>query len=403
MNNVYIVAAKRTAIGSYLGALKDVSPAQLGATVVSTIINDTKIDTKDIDEVIVGNILPAGQGQGVGRQVAILGGVDQSVAAYAINMACGSGMKAVMNAYQSIKSGTSHLILAGGAESMSQSPFLIPSSTRSGHKMGNMTLVDHMINDALTDAFTHIHMGVTAENIASQYGITREAQDTFAFESQQKAINAVDAGIFKEEIVPVTIKTRKGDVIVDTDEYPNRTTTLDKLATLRPAFVKEGTVTAGNASGLNDGASMVCVASEAMVEKYNLTPLVRIRGIGQGGVDPQVMGLGPTPAILQALKHAECTLDDIDVIELNEAFAAQSLGVIHELVEKTGINRDALLGKTNIHGGAIALGHPVGASGNRILVTLIHELLRSDKKLGLASLCIGGGMGTAIIVEKVEQ
>ena len=266
--------------------------------------------------------------------------------------------------------------------------------------MGSWKAVDHMIYDALTDARLDIHMGVTAENIAKKYSISREEQDKFAYASQQKAIAAQDAGKFKEEIVPITIATKKGDVIFDTDEHINRGTTPEKLAKLKPAFIKDGSVTAGNASGINDGASFVLVASEDAVKKYGLKPLCEIVGIGQGGVDPSVMGLGPTPAIRNALKYAGVKLADIEVVELNEAFAAQSLGVIHELVEEHGVNKEEFMAKTNVNGGAIALGHPVGASGNRIIVTLIHEMIRSDKKLGLASLCIGGGQGTAIILKR---
>lgn len=266
--------------------------------------------------------------------------------------------------------------------------------------MGNFTVVDHMIYDALTDARANIHMGVTAENIAKKYNITREQQDEFAYASQQKAIAAVDSGRFKDEIVPITVHLRKQDVVFDTDEHPNRKSNPEKLAKLRPAFIKEGTVTAGNASGINDGASFVLVASEDAVKKYNLTPLCEIVGIGQGGVDPLTMGLGPTPAIRNALNYADLKLDDMDLVELNEAFAAQSLGVLHELEEEHGIDLNKFMEKVNVNGGAIALGHPVGASGNRILVSLIHEMIKRDAKLGLASLCIGGGQGCAVIVKR---
>jgi acetyl-CoA C-acetyltransferase len=267
--------------------------------------------------------------------------------------------------------------------------------------MGNFTVVDHMINDALTDAFTGVHMGITAENIVNKYGITRAEQDEFAINSQAKAIAAVDSGAFKDEIVPVVIKTRKEEIVFDTDEYPNRKTSLEKLGTLRPAFVKDGSVTAGNASGINDGAAFLMVASEDAVKENNLKPLVEIVAIGQGGVDPQVMGLGPVPAIRNVLKNAGLKLSDMEIIELNEAFAAQSLGVIHELIEEHGVTKEWIMERTNVTGGAIALGHPVGASGARIIVTLIHNMLKSGKKLGLASLCIGGGMGTAIIVKLI--
>ncbi|MCH5161756.1 MAG: acetyl-CoA C-acyltransferase, partial [Clostridiales bacterium] len=336
-----------------------------------------------------------------GRQVAIKAGIPQEVPAYSLNMVCGSGMKSVINAYTSIKAGMANVIIAGGIESMSRAPMLIPATARSGHKMGNMTVIDHMIYDSLTDAYSGVHMGITAENVSEKYGITREMQDEFAIASQQKAIKAVDEGVFDEEIVPITIKGKKGDVVFARDEYPNRTTSLEKLGTLRPAFKKDGTVTAGNASGINDGASFVMLASEEAVKKYNLKPMVELIGVGQGGVDPQVMGLGPVPAIKNALSAANLTLDKLDVLELNEAFAAQSLGVVHELSEYYKVDKKAILAKTNVNGGAIALGHPVGASGNRIIVSLIYEMLHNNKKLGLASLCIGGGMGTAVVLKKV--
>ena len=401
MSKVYIVAAKRTAVGSMLGSLKTLTASQMGAKVVEQLLADTKLDPKNVDEVIVGNVLSALLGQGVGRQVAIKAGIPDSVPAYSINMVCGSGMKAVINAYHSIKAGASHVVIAGGTESMTNAPFLIPSNVRGGVKMGDFKTVDHMINDALTDAYSNVHMGITAENIAEKYSITREQQDEFSIQSQQKAIAAVDSGKFKDEIVPLTIKERKNEFVFDTDEYPNRTTSLEKLATLRPAFKPDGTVTAGNASGINDGASFVMVADEEAVKKYNLKPLVEIISVGQGGVDPQLMGLGPVPAIGNALKSAGLSLDDMGLIELNEAFAAQSLGVIKELVDIHKVDRQKLLQKINVNGGAIALGHPVGASGNRIIVSLIYEMIKRHTDLGLASLCIGGGMGTAIVLKLV--
>ncbi|MDF2698662.1 MAG: thlA [Haloplasmataceae bacterium] len=401
MSKVFIVAAKRTAIGSFLGTLKDVHPADLGATIVKKLVDETKVNPTEIDEVIVGNILPAGLGQGVGRQVAIKAGLPQNVPGYTLNIACGSGMKAIMNGYAHIKTGMHHLVIAGGVESMSRAPYLIPYTTRNGYKMGDMKVIDHMINDALTDAFDNIHMGVTAENIAEKYNITRVEQDEFAYNSQQKAIHAIDTGRFVDEIIPVEITTKKETIIFAQDEYPNRGTNLEKLAKLKPAFIKDGSVTAGNASGLNDGASFVLLASEKAVEKYNLKPLAEVYGIGQGGVDPKVMGLGPTPSIKHALEHANLSLNDIELIELNEAFAAQSLGVIHELCEEHNVSKEWILERTNVNGGAIALGHAVGASGNRIVVTLLHEMIKRNATYGLASLCIGGGMGTAIILKKV--
>lgn len=398
---VFITAAKRTAIGSMLGSLKSVPAVDLGAEVVKQILSDTGFDPANLSEVIVGNVLPAGLGQGPGRQVAIKAGVPQEVPAYSINMVCGSGMKAVINAYCAIREGSDRVVIAGGTESMTRSAMLLPHTVRGGVKMGDFTVTDHMVFDSLTDAFSLNHMGITAENIAEKYGITREMQDEFAYASQQKAIKAVDSGVFKNEIVSVTVKEKKNEFVFDTDEHPNRASNPEKLSKLRPAFKKDGTVTAGNASGINDGAAFVMVASEDAVREYGLTPLAEIVATGQGGVDPQFMGLGPVPAIRHALKNAGKKLDDMDVLELNEAFAAQSLGVIKLLVEEHGVDRDALLAKTNVNGGAIALGHPVGASGCRILVSCLHELIRSGKEYGLASLCIGGGMGTAVIIKRV--
>lgn len=311
-------------------------------------------------------------------------------------------MKSVINGYKDIKGGFAQAVVAGGMEAMSSAPMLLPGNVRSGNKMGNMNVLDHMVFDGLTDAFDGIHMGITAENIAEKYNIDRQTQDEFAYQSQQKAIAAVDAGAFKDEIVPVEVKVRRNTVVFDQDEYPNRTTNLEKLSNLRAAFKKDGSVTAGNASGINDAASAVMLVSDKLVAEKNLTPLVEIIGFGQGGVDPKVMGLGPTPAIKMALEQAQLTLDDMEVIELNEAFAAQSLGVVHELVETFGVDKDALLAKTNILGGAIALGHPIGVSGNRIIVTLVHLMKKHNYKYGLASLCIGGGMGTAVVLKNVE-
>jgi len=401
MKKVYVVGAKRSAIGSFMGTLSPMHPAQFGSQVLKKLIDETKINVNQIDEVLVGNILPAGLGQGIARQVSILSGVPVEVPACAISMACGSGMKTVMNAYTSIALGMHHLVVAGGVESMSYAPFLVPGSIRSGVKMGDQAMKDHMIYDALTDAFDGQHMGVTAERIAEKYGISRAEQDAFAIYSQQKAAAAQDAGKFKDEIVPIIIPAKKGDITFDQDEYINRATSLEKLSTLRPAFKKDGLVTAGNASGINDGASFVILASEDYIKQNNLKPLAEVIGIGQGGVDPSIMGLGPTPAIISALIMAKLSLSDMDLIELNEAFAAQSLGVIKELTDAFGLTKEKILAKTNLNGGAIALGHPVGASGNRIMVTLLYQMMKSDAKLGLASLCIGGGMGTAIVLKKV--
>lgn len=401
MKKVFIVAAKRTAIGKFMGSLSSFNPGELGAIVIKEIIKESGISPENIDSVIAGNILSAGQMQGVARQASILGGIPNEVPAYSINMVCGSGMKAVMNGYAEILSGLSDVIIAGGTESMSNAGFVLPGGVRNGIKMGNIQAIDHMVCDGLTDAFNKYHMGITAENIAEKYGITREAQDAFSFSSQQKAIKAVDGGAFDKEIVTVEIVSKKETILFNKDEFPNRASTPEKLAMLKPAFKKDGTVTAGNASGVNDGASFVMLASEEAVNKYGLKPMAEIVSCGQGGVDPAYMGLGPVPAIRKALKNGGLKLSDMELIELNEAFAAQALGVIKELIDEHKVSREWIDQHTNINGGAIALGHPIGASGNRILVSLVHELKASGKKVGLASLCIGGGMGTAIVVKAV--
>lgn len=400
MKNVYIVSARRTPIGSFLGSLKNVSAPKLGESVVRAILEETEIETIKINELVFGHVLPAGQGQGVGRQISLNSGIDITVPAYTLNMVCGSGMKSVINGYTSILAGLHDVVIAGGVENMSQAPHLL-TGMREGKKMGSSTIEDHMLKDALIDAFKGIHMGVTAENIADKYNITREDQDAFALESQKRAIKAVDDGVFKDEIVPITTTVRHKEVVIDKDEYPNRSTNIEKLSHLRTVFKHEGSVTAGNASGLNDGASAIMLVSENALKKYRLKPLVKIIAVGQGGVDPDLMGLGPTVAIKKALEYANISIEDIGVIELNEAFSAQSLGVIHEIIEQLGANKEKLMKITNVHGGAIALGHPLGASGNRIIVTLVHEMLRQGVRYGLASLCIGGGMGTAVILEKV--
>ena len=402
MEKVYIVAAKRTAIGKLVGGLTPYSPGDMGAAVIKNILGETGINPAEVDEVICGNVLSAGQMQGVARQAAINAGIPNEVPAYGINMVCGSGMKAVINGVADIMVGNAAVVIAGGTESMSNAGFIMHGSLRGGNKMGDIHAIDHMVCDGLTDAFNKYHMGITAENIAEKYNITREEQDAFSFTSQQKAIKAIDNGVFKGEIVPLENVTKKGTVVFDTDEFPNRTSTPEKMAGLRPAFKKEGTVTAGNASGVNDGASFVMLVGENKMKELGLKPMAEIVACGQGGVDPAYMGLGPVPAIRQALKRAGMKLSEMDLIELNEAFAAQSLGVIHELIEEYGVSREWIDERTNIHGGAIALGHPIGASGNRILVTLVHELINNKKELGLASLCIGGGMGTAVIVKSCK-
>lgn len=398
MRKAYIVAAKRSAIGTFMGSLTDVDVADMGATVLKETIKQANIDPANLDEVIIGNVIAAGLGQNIARNVAFKAGIPVEACAQSINMLCGSGLKAVMEATLRIQANFGDLYVAGGVESMTRAPFLLSYKNRKGVKSGDMTVVDSMLHDGLTDAMYGIHMGVTADNIAKKYNISREAQDEFALASQQKALAAIESGRFKDEIVPITYSTRKGEVVFDTDEHP-RQTSMEKLAKLRPAFTKDGTVTAGNASGINDGASFTIIASEDAVKKYNLKPICEVVGFGQGGVDPRVMGLGPTPAILNALKYADLKIEDMELVELNEAFAAQSLGVIHELEEATGMDREEFLKKTNVNGGAIALGHPVGASGNRILVTLIHEMQKRNLTTGLASLCIGGGQGAAVIIK----
>ena len=397
---VFIVAAARSPIGSFLGSLKDVHASDLGSQVLKKMLDGLNLPLEAISEVIVGNILSAGLGQGIARQISIKAGIPASVPAYSLNMLCGSGMKSVLNAFVGIQAGFSSIVVAGGVESMSRAPYLVSSRIRDGVKMSDFALTDHMIGDALTDAFGNMHMGVTAENIATRYHISREEQDKFAISSQEKAIASVDAGRFDDEIIPISIKTRKETISFNRDEYPNRVTSIEKLAKLRAAFVTDGTVTAGNSSGINDSASFTILASEEMVNKYHLPVLCEVIGVGQGGVDPEYMGMGPVPAIRHSLENAHKELSDIELIELNEAFAAQSIGVVKELSLEHKVQESNIYAITNVNGGAIALGHPVGASGNRIIVSLIHEMMKRDLHTGLASLCIGGGMGTAIVIKR---
>ena len=398
---VYIVAAKRTPIGSFCGALRTVAAAELAGIAIKGALEQAGLAPEHVNEVIVGNVISAGQGMGIGRQAAIAAGIPVGVPAYSLNMVCGSGMKTLMDACAHIKAGDADIVVAAGCENMSQIPFIAKGDLRNGHKMGDMALSDLLINDGLTDVFNKYHMGVTAENVVAQEHITREEQDTMAAASQAKAVAAIAAGNFKSEIVAVEVKGRKETVTVDTDEYPKDGTTVESLSRLRPAFKADGSVTAGNASGINDGGSAIILASKSAVEKYGLTPLAEVVGYGQGGIDPSIMGLGPVPAIKQALSRANLTLAQMERLELNEAFAGQALGVVRELSNKHDISEQVLLEKTNVNGGAIALGHPLGASGNRILVTLLYELQRSQTELGLASLCVGGGMGTAVILKRV--
>jgi len=399
MKKVFIVGAKRTAIGTFGGTLKDVPAVDLGVTASKAAIEQSKVDPKNIEETIMGCILTANQGMGPGRQVSIGAGVPIESPAYLVNMLCGSGMKSTMIGAQDILFGEADLVLTGGMENMSISPYMLDRA-RFGYRMGNGTIVDHMIRDGLTDVFNDYHMGVTAENLAEKYGISRLEQDEFALESQNRAKEAIAAGRFKDEIAPVVIKGRKGDVVFDTDEHP-RETSMEILEKLRPAFKKDGSVTAGNSSGINDGASATILASEEAVEKFGLKPIAEIVAYAQAGVDPAFMGYGPVPAVEKALKKASLDIKAIDLIELNEAFASQSLSVLKGLMEIYGVSKEWLLERTNVNGGAIALGHPIGASGNRIIVTLLHLMEKRNLEFGLASLCIGGGMGTAVVVKRV--
>lgn len=403
MEKVYIVGAKRTPIGSFLGSLKSVSAVKLASQAIRGALEQAQVQSTDVTEVILGNVLSAGLGQGIARQAAIGAGLSIDVPAYSLNMVCGSGLKAVANGMSMIQSGLAQAVVTGGTESMSNAPFLVDGTIRSGRKMGHMNFTDSMLHDGLTDAFEGYHMGITAENVAREFGISQGEQDQFAIRSQEKAIIAQDSGKFADEIVPVVVETRAGVEEVAEDEYINRTTTLEKMTNLRPVFKADGTVTAANASGLNDGASAIILASGQLAAAQQLPIMAEVIAVGQGGVDPSVMGIGPVPAIKKALEAANLTLTDIDLFELNEAFAAQSLAVMNELAAESGESMEILSERTNVNGGAIALGHPIGASGNRILVTLLYELKRRNLTYGLASLCIGGGMGLAVIIKNVED
>jgi len=396
MQKVVISEPLRTAIGSFGGTLKDTSTVKLGSTVIKEILKRTNVDPKEIDDCIMGSILTAGQGMNTSRQIALDAGLPIETPAFTINRVCGSGVQSIALAAQAIKAGDAETIIAGGVENMNQAPFYL-NKARYGYKMGmpKEEIVDGMVYDGLWDIFNDYHMGVTAENLAEAYNISREEQDQFAYKSQVKYKAAMEEGKFKNEIVPVMIPQRRADPIpFEIDEHPKGNTTIEGLSKLRPAFKKDGTVTAGNASGINDGAAAVLVTSDEKSKELGLKPVASIISYAVAGVDPSIMGIGPVPAIQKALDKAGLSLDDIDLFELNEAFAAQSLAVLRDLP----IPED----KINVNGGAIALGHPIGASGTRILVTLLHEMKkREDVKLGLASLCIGGGMGIAMIVEKI--
>ena len=393
MREVVIASAARTALGSFGGTLKDVPAAELGAIVIKEAVKRAGINPEQVEEVVMGNVIQAGLGQNVARQATLKAGLPNEVPAMTINKVCGSGLRTVALAAQMIKAGDADIVVAGGMENMSAAPYVLDKA-RWGQRMGDGKLVDTMIKDALWDAFNNYHMGVTAENIAKQWGLTREMQDEFSASSQAKAEAAIKAGKFKDEIVPVVIPQRKGDPIVfDTDEFPRFGTTAEKLAKLKPAFIKDGTVTAGNASGINDGAAAFVIMSAEKAAELGVKPLAKIVSYGSKGLDPAIMGYGPFHATKKALEAANLTVEDMDLIEANEAFAAQSLAVAKDL------NFD--MSKVNVNGGAIALGHPVGASGARILTTLLYEMEKRDAKRGLATLCIGGGMGTALIVERV--
>ena len=392
MKPVVIVAAKRTAIGKFGGSLAKIAAPDLGAVVLRALLEQTGVAGEAIDEVILGQVLTAGAGQNPARQTVIKAGLPNSVSAMTINKVCGSGLKAVMLGAQAIACGDADIIIAGGQENMSASAHVLPNS-REGFRMGNASLVDSMIKDGLWDAFNDYHMGITAENVAKQFNISREMQDAFALASQQKAISAQDAGKFADEIVPVQIPQRKGEpVVFDADEYINRKTNAESLAGLRPAFDKAGSVTAGNASGINDGAAMVMLMSADKARELNLTPLATIQSYASAAIDPAIMGMGPVNASRTALSKAGWSADELDLMEINEAFAAQATAVNQEMQWDTS--------KINVNGGAIALGHPIGASGCRILVTLLQEMQRRDAKKGLAALCIGGGMGVALTVAR---
>ena len=391
MSRVAIVSAKRTAIGSFGGSLKDIPAATLGTEVVKKSLEEINLSPTLVDEVIFGNVLGAGLGQNIARQIAIFAGIPQEKSAFVVNKVCGSGLKSVVLGAQSILLGDNDIVVCGGVENMSTAPYYTKDA-RFGAKLGNFELEDSIIHDGLTDAFENYHMGITAENIAEQFFISRKQQDEFATLSQQKASTAIEKGKFSNEIVPIIIKTRKEEKVFDTDEFVRSSTNLESLAKLRPAFKKDGTVTAGNASGINDGAACVILMSEKRASELGINILGFIDGYATAGLDNKVMGLGPIPATRKVLDKLNLTTDDIDLFELNEAFAAQSIAVLNELNLDTS--------KVNINGGAIALGHPIGASGCRILVSLVHELINENKNRGLCSLCIGGGQGISVVISR---
>lgn len=392
MKEVVIVSAVRTAIGAYGKSLKDVPAVELGAKVIEEAVRRAGINPKEVNEVFFGNVLQAGLGQNPARQAAIRAGLPVEVPALTINKVCGSGLRSISLGAQVIKAGDAEVVVVGGMENMSQSPYLLNNS-RWGYRMGNGELIDEMLKDGLTDAFNNYHMGITAENVAEQWDVTREEQDRFSLESQLKAEKAIKSGEFKEEIVPITIKTKKGDIVFDTDEFPRFGNTIEALNKLKPIFKENGTVTAGNASGINDGAAALVLMSADKAKELNIKPLAKIVSYGSAGLDPSIMGYGAFYATKIALEKANLRSEDIDLIEANEAYASQSIAISKDL------NFDK--SKVNVNGGAIALGHPIGASGARIVVTLLHAMKKRDAKRGLATLCIGGGMGTTLIIESV--
>ena len=391
MSRVAIVSAKRTAIGSFGGSLKDIPAATLGAEVVKKSLEEINLSPTLVDEVIFGNVLGAGLGQNIARQIAIFAGIPQEKSAFVVNKVCGSGLKSVVLGAQSILLGDNDIVVCGGVENMSTAPYYTKDA-RFGAKLGNFELEDSIIHDGLTDAFENYHMGITAENIAEQFSISREQQDEFAVLSQQKASTAIEKGKFSNEIVPITIKTRKEEKVFDTDEFVRPNTTLESLAKLRPAFKKDGTVTAGNASGINDGAACVILMSETRAKELGLEVLAYIDGYASAGLDNKVMGLGPVPATQKVLEKLSLNIEDIDLFEMNEAFAAQSIAVTRLLSLDSN--------KVNTRGGAISLGHPIGASGCRVLVTLVYALINDNKEKGVCSLCIGGGQGIAMVISR---
>ena len=393
MKEVVIVSAVRTPVGAFNGSLASFSAVDLGKICVAEALKRAKVAPEQVDELIYGNVLQAGLGQNVARQVAFNAGIPASVPSFTVNKVCGSGLKTVNLAAQALMCDDAEVVVAGGTESMTQAPYVLDKRARWGYRMGNAEIIDVMINDGLWCSFNNCHMGITAENIASQFNVTREEQDQLSIESQAKAIKAIDAGYFKNEILPVTIKGKKGDVVFDTDEFPKRDAVMEKISCLKPAFKKDGTITSANASGINDGAAALVVMTADKAKALGLKPMARILGYGSAGVDSSIMGMGPVPATKKALAKAGLTISDLDLIEANEAFAAQFLAVGKEL----GWPKE----KVNVHGGAIAIGHPIGASGARILVTLLHALETHNKKIGLATLCIGGGQGIATIVERM--